>query len=324
MKRREFVALLGGALAAPAVLAQQAGRKYRIGMLIPVSAAAIPPYRAALAEQLTKHGFVEGQNLEIEARAASDSSHEDRQTVREMLNAKPDALFTCFTSVTSNALTVTKTTPIVFAWVYDPVAAGIVKSFARPGGNATGVTNRVGELLAKRLELALELVPGAKRVGLIGGGPGATWDVLLADVRKAAAGRGVELIHAPVQGSVEGALSRATDGGAQAAIFLFPYVFAPIGTETGIRFVREKRLPALYMDVAAAENGGLISLGTNFLGDIRRGADLLAKVLRGEKPATIPIDQAARFELVVNLKTARELGLAIPQSILLRADRVIE
>jgi putative tryptophan/tyrosine transport system substrate-binding protein len=291
-------------------------------MLIPVSAAAIPPYRAALAERLAQHGFVDGRNLEIDTRAAVDSFHEDRQVMRDLLSAKPDALFTCFTSATLTALSTTKTMPIVFAWVSDPVAAGIVKSFARPGGNATGVTNRAGELHAKRVELALELVPGAKRIAMIGAAAGPLWDALLADARKAAAGRAVDLLHA--SGSVEGAVTSTIDRGAQAMIFLFPFIYAPVAAEIGIRLTREKRIPAIFMDAAAVEGGALIALGTNFLDDIRRGADLLARVLKGAKPADLPVDQAARFELAVNLKTANELGFKIPQSILLRADRVIE
>jgi putative ABC transport system substrate-binding protein len=320
--RRQFLLTAGMVLLTAPVLAQQPGRKYRVGMLIPVSEARISPYRAALAEQLAREGFVEGRNLELQARAALNSFHEDQQAARDLLKAKPDALFTCYTNVTLAAMSATKTTPIVFAWVAEPVATGIVKSLASPGGNATGVTNWFGQLLAKRIELSLELVPDAKRIGLLVVGVEAS--PLVAEGRKAAAARGVELLADAVQTDARAAVARMAKRGAQALIFLFPSFEAPVAAEIAIRAAREKRIPAIFEDVAAVENGALISLGTNERDDIGRGASLLAKVLRGARPARLPVDQPTRFELAVNLKTATAIGITVPNSILLRADRVIE
>jgi putative ABC transport system substrate-binding protein len=324
MRRREVVALLGSLLAAPLARAQAANRVYRIGVLIPVAGAYVHPYRKALTERLAVHGFVEGRNLIIDVRSSNLETQGNQQLTRELLAANPDALFTCFTGVTRAALSIAKQTPIVFAWVADPVAAGFVASYARPGGNVTGVTNRLAELIAKRFELLLEIVPAATRVALLIPGRDPLWDQFLANVRKAALDRRVELIEVYGLGLPEAAIAEAVEKGAQGVIPLLAYLAAPLQTEVMIKVARQKRIPAAFIDATAVEKGALISLGTNVFEDIRRGADLLAKILRGTTPAALPVDQASRFEIVVNLETARDMGLTIPQSVLLRADRVIE
>lgn len=318
--RRRFLLGTGAVLLSSAAAAQRPGRKYRVAMMLPVSAANLSPYRAALAEQLARHGFLEGHNLEIEARTALNTSHEDRQTIRELLKGNPDAFVTGYSTVTLNAMAVAKTTPIVFTWVGDPVGEGLVKSLAAPGGRVTGVSNRFVELLAKQLELGLELVPGAKRFALLGLHDSS---LAVAKTREAAAALGVNLLTFPIP-VTENSVAEAASQGARCALSAVSFFDYPIHVESLIRAAREQRIPVIFPDAAAVENGALMSLGVNFLNEMRRGADLLARVLGGTNPTALPVDQAARFELVLNLNAAKAIGMTIPQSVLLRADRVIE
>jgi putative ABC transport system substrate-binding protein len=320
--RREFMVAAGALVAAPLARAQVASRVYRVGVLIPIGGYRMSPYLKAFAERLAAHGFVEGRNLVIDVRSSLLETYGDQRLTAELLAAHPDALFTLFTEPTGAALSIAKKTPIVFAWIADPVAVGFVASFARPGGNITGVSNRYVELIPKRFELLMEIVPTAKRVAVLGQGPLQLWEQIFAGVRKAAAARGVDLIEA--RGTLELAITEAMQKGAQGLIPLLSNTFAPAQTEFAIKVAREKRIPAVFIDEEAVEKGALSSLGTNEFEDIRRGADLLAEILRGADPGTLPIDQASRFEIAVNLKTARAMELRMPQSILLRADRVIE
>jgi putative ABC transport system substrate-binding protein len=321
--RRRFLIATSALLSAPIAGAQQPGRRYRVGAMIGVGGKAMHAYLSVLKERLAKHGFVEGRNLQIDARGATEHFHEDRETVRELLAAKPDALFTCLSRVTQAALAATKTVPVVFVWVPDPVESGIVKDYAKPGGNATGVTTRSAELLVKRLELVRELVPGVKRVA-VHGLMRVQDPSLLSSLRKAAADLGITLLGSATRLMGAATLNGLISDGAEAILPLDLYALQPLTTTELIRLATEKRIPVIYADAAAAENGGLISYGTNLVEDMRRGADMLARVLGGAKPAELPVDQAARFEMVVNLKTARALGLKVPQTVLLRADRVIQ
>lgn len=323
--RRRFLIAASVLLGASTARAQEPGRRYRVGAMIGVGGGAMRAYQSVLKERLATHGFVEGRNLQIDARAAAEQFHEDRETVRELLAAKPDALFTCLSRVTQAAVAATKTVPIVFVWVPDPVASGIVKDYARPGGNATGVATRSGEHLVKRLELLRLLVPKVSRVAVHGllqfQDPS-----FLSPLRKAASELGITLLDSSSSIRLAGAaqLDILIRDGAEAILPLYFYELQPITTAELIRLAAERRIPVIYGDAAAAENGGLISYGTNLTEDMRHGADMLARVLRGAKPAELPVDQTARFEMVLNLKIARALNLKVPQSVLLRADRVIE
>ncbi len=330
--RRKFLIATGGVLAAPLIARAQPrreGRSFRIGALFGAAGESMQRYLSAFSERLAVHGFVQGQNLHIDASPVGPSIDANlaRDVVPALLKKNPDALFTCLTSTAVAAARVTQSVPIVFAWVQDPVAAGLVKSLAHPGGNVTGVTNRFAELLLKRLELARELVPELKRVALIGYGPAAeaTYEPSVQPLRRAAAQFGIEVLEFVARPWVD-LYQQAADEGAGAVI---PFgIFVPNGDrlsgELVIESARKRHVPVIFAGVEMIEAGGLISYGTNIIDDLRRGADLLAKVLRGVKPRDIPVDQAARFELAVNLKTAKASGITIPRSILLRADRVIE
>lgn len=325
--RRRFLLATGSLLAAPLVRAQQPGRNYRVGALFVGAGAATQLYRSALRDRLATHGFVEDHNLKIDARGAAGMFHEDRNVVREMVAAKPDAIFTCKVGPTEAAQAATKSVPIVFVWVDDPVATGLVKSYARPGGNVTGVTNRFGELLVKRLELARELMPRAKRVAVVGGTlaiQGKEFEAIAPALRKAAAQLGVELLEIPARGIWDDVIARAKKAGAEVLLPFAVFSDQLVAGEQVVQLANHLRIPTIFADAEMAERGGLISYGTSLVDDVRRGADQLARVLKGAKPAELPVDQAARFELVVNVKTAKALGITIPQSVLLRADRVIE
>jgi putative ABC transport system substrate-binding protein len=330
--RRQFLIATGGVLTAPLIAQAQPrrdGRPYRIAVLFGAGGESMQRYLSALSERLAKLGFVQGQNLHIDVSPAGafTGAGVPRGVVGTFLEKHPDAFFTCLTSITMAAAQVTQSVPIVFAWVEDPVAAGLVKSLAHPDGNVTGVTNRFAELLLKRLELARELVPELKRVALIGYGEAgdAMYEPSVRPLRRAAAQFGIEVLEFVTRPWVE-LYQQAADEGAGAVIPVG--IFVPYGDrfsgELVIESARKRDVPVIFAGVEMVEAGGLISYGTNIIDDLRRGADLLAKVLRGVKPSDIPVDQAARFELAVNLKTAKASGIAIPQSILLRADRVIE
>lgn len=327
--RRRFLAAGSAVLAAGRVLAQRSGRQYRIGVIFGGGVESMQHYLSAFSEHLATLGFVQGQNLRIDvsSQAGFTGGGPVREVVRSFLEKRPDALFTCLTSITQVAQQVTQSVPIVFAWVQDPVAAGLVKSFSHPGGNITGVTNRFAELLLKRLELARELVPDLKRVAAIGYGEAynAMYEPSVRPLRRAASQFGIELLELVNRPWLE-LYQRAADEGADAVIPVG--IFVPNGDrfsgELLIESFQLRHVPVIFAGAEMVEAGGLISYGTNIVDDLRRGANLLAKVLRGVKPDDIPVDQAARFELAVNLKTAEASGITIPQTILLRADRVIE
>lgn len=324
VRRRQFLVAAGALLAAGPLHAQQPARTYRIGALLGGGRDTMQRYRAALVERLGTQGFVEGRNLEIDARGSSGMFHEDREVAREFVAAKRDAIFTCETGATQAAQAATKTIPIVFAWVADPVASGIVKSYASPGGNITGVTNRYAELFVKRLELLRELLPKAKRVAVLRYAAASLYrDVVAPSLRKAARQLEFELveIERPQWASaIEGAAKDGVDAVLPADIF----VGTRLSGEQVVEATNRLRLPTVFANSNMVEAGGLVSIGTNLENDIRRATDLLARVLKGAQAGRQPVDLATQFELVLNLKTARSIGLTVPQSVYLRAHRVIE
>jgi putative tryptophan/tyrosine transport system substrate-binding protein len=315
-------------LAAPALLsaqllhAQQPSRRYRIGVLLPVDTSAAN-HLPVIRERLATQGFAEGRNLEIDVRYARTNP----DAAQELLAKKPDALLASTDDAVQAAQLATKSTPIVFAWVADPVLSGFVKTYARPGGNTTGIANRYYELTAKRVELLHELLPGARRVGMLGRLHDPVGKAALRSAQEAAKRLKIELINlADVGWDWALAIERLAASKAQAVCISANH--AMIGdrftAENMIRALAQARIPAVFAETETVELGGLMSYATSQHDELRRAADLLAKILRGDKPSDTPVEQAARFELAVNLKTARALGLKVPQSILLRADKVIE
>ena len=330
MNRRQFLvagtagALLPGARA----FAQQQSRKYRIGYLSPVPASANEPYLAALRERLAVHCFVEGKNLEIDApRAYPLHDSEIKKLVTDQISVKADAIFAVFHPLVRATLSAAPSVPVVFAWVGDPVMAGFVKDYARPGGNATGVSSRFLESAGKRLELVRELLPAAKRVAITG--PMFLPEVLevTTRLRGVAPQLGFELMEVDAPpGDLVSASREAISKGAEAAILLHVHSWLN-QQQSGEQLVDlsiKQRVPILFAEAQMAQGGGLISYGTSLLEDVRRGADLLAKILRGAKPAELPVDVSSPLELAVNMKTAQAMGIRMPTSILARAQLVIK
>ena len=326
--RRRFLLASGALLAAPRIgRAQQAGRTYAVGVLLREHIAAKQSYRSVVRDRLATHGFVEGRNLRIEQTPLGGSGvGSGREAALRLLEAKVDAILSSSDAITEGAMLATKSVPIVFVWVSDPLLQGVVASLGRPGGNVTGVTSRVAELSQKRFELALELVPAAKRVALVGTKFfWAHYDEAVRPMLATAAQRAnVQLLE--LTWNAHRTIEDAHRAGADVVVTHTNLIAAGLHsnldawTKTSIA----RKLPVIYVGREEVEAGGLISYGTNILEDLQRAADILARVLKGDDPANLPVDQASRFELVINLRTADAIGLKIPQSILVRADRVIE
>ncbi len=321
MRRRDWLLASAAGLALPLLArAQRPERRYRVGVLLPVDTSAAN-HLPVIRERLAALGFVEGRNLEIDVRYARTNP----DAAQELLARKPDALLAATDDAVRAAQLATKSTPIVFTWVADPVLSGFVKAYGRPGGNTTGVANRYYELTVKRLELLHELLPGVRRVGMTGRLHDAVGEAALRAAQEAARRLKIELIVLTGFGGHE-LVGRLVAAGAQADCNSANY--AIIGdrysAEVAVRARAQARIPTVFAEIETVELGGLMSYATSLHDELRRALDLLARILRGDKPADVPVEQAARFELALNLKTARALGLKVPQSILVRADRVIE
>jgi ABC-type uncharacterized transport system substrate-binding protein len=331
MRRREFVTLLGGAAAAwpLAVRAQQGERMRRIGALIggaetdPESRARV----AALREGLEQRGWSEGRNLRIDYRWASADSDRIRAFAAELVATAPEAIFAHTTPATTRLLEATRNIPIVFASVSDPVGDGIVASFARPGGNVTGFTNVEASIGGKWLEILKELSPAVARVGFLfnpatspGGG-----SYFLRPFEAAAPLFNVQPISTPVEDVVD--IERAVAPlavGANGGLIVNSDVFTTRHRAAIIAAAARHRVPAIYPFAYFAADGGLAAYGTDVRDLWRRAASYIDRILRGEKPADLPVQAPTKFELVINLKTAKALSLNIPAMLLARADEVIE
>jgi putative ABC transport system substrate-binding protein len=318
-RRDALLSLLALGAATP-LLAQKHPRRYRVGVLLPFAEARAAIVQA-VGERLAKHGFVENRNLDIDTSVASSNP----DAAADLLALKPDAIFACTTATTRIAQASTRSVPIIFTWVEDPVISGIVKDYAKPGRNITGVTNRNFELVAKRLDLVRELLPSAKRVAVVGKFNDPVMVAMVDRAQVPAQKLRLELVRVEEENWIIAGNASAR-AHSDAILFLTP--FAMLGLrmvgELAVRRVADRRIPAMYADAETVATGGLMSYATNPTEDLRRGADLLARVLKGDKPGDLPIDQASRFELVINLKTARALGLKVPSALLLRAEQVIE
>jgi putative tryptophan/tyrosine transport system substrate-binding protein len=327
MKRRSAVQFAGAMLVAPRLaLGQPVGRKFRVLVL---HSAPIPsgPYHAALKEGLAASGFLEGKNLVLDTPVISSTRLNVRQDSAKAFAQKPDAVVAFTSNLTDDAIIQAPTVPLVFVWVADPVRAGLAKNYARPGGNATGVSNRFAEVAVKRLELLRELAPAIRRVAVVGSTFQPELEAAMTGLRAAAPQLGFELVEVSTSVILQlPELQRAIRNGAEALLPL--HVYSAFGARASgeelVRLCAAHRIPAIFAESELVEAGALISYGTNLVDDVRRAADILVKVLRGTKPGDIPIDQASQFELAVNLRTARQMKVRIPPAVLARASRVIE
>ncbi len=327
-RRKLLVALGAGALAAPfgSIAQQQAGKVYHVGHLSGSGEVASKPMVDAFREGMRALGYVEGKNWVLDERYAEGKEERLASLVQELINRKPNVLLVATTPANVVAKAATSTLPIVMVLVADPVGTGIVSSLARPGGNITGITNIGAELTGKRLEILKEIVPTASRIAVLVNPDNPNAPPQMRSAEAAARSLRVELrpvleVRGPAD--LEKAFEAAARARATAAIRMIdPSVFI-LRKETAA-LAAKYRLPVIYAFREDVEAGGLVAYGTNVFEQFRQAATFVDKILHGAKPADLPVEQPTKFDLVVNMKTAKALGIKIPQSVLVRADRVIE
>jgi putative tryptophan/tyrosine transport system substrate-binding protein len=324
LNRRAFVCgSVTTVVAAPLTGGAQPQRVARIGILLLGSPS--EPLLEVFRQGLRDLGYVEGRNISIEQRWADGRSERLPALAAELVRFPPDVIFAPVTQAALAAQRATGDIPIVVATAADPVGAGLVAGLAAPGGNVTGLSIFAPALVAKQLELLKEAVPKASRFAVLSN-PGLRNTALMVKEAETAArslGVAIQLLGVRDVDGFDGAFSAVATGGANGLLVLFdPFLFAQ--RRRMVEFASQKRLPAVYPHREYAEAGGLLAYGANVAENFRRAATYVDRILKGAKPGELPVEQPTRFELVINLKTVRALGLTIPPSLLLRADKVIE
>ena len=321
MRRRALLAA-GAAAIAPSAAAAQAPRRARIGVLIHNREATVADRILALRAGLAEHGYVEPRTLELIFRFSDGDAERLPVLARDLVAAEVDVIVTAAAPPVRAAVAATRTIPIVFANTADAVRQGLVASLAHPGGNVTGITLLLPDLAAKQIELLAELVPGLTRIGALVG-RGASADPSVESITEAAAARGITVHVGPIAsgGEAESAVAAFIADGCQAAIVLDgstrARLRAPVAAAT-------RRLPAISTTREFADAGVLATYGPDFRETWRHSAYFIDRILKGTKPADLPVEQPTVFQLVINLRTAKALGLTVPQTVFGRADEVIE
>ena len=304
--------------------AQQPKKVPRIGFQSAASPAAMTPRTAAFSQGLRELGYVEGKNIVIEWRYAEGKLDRLDEFAAEFVRLKVNVIVTAAPSSTRAAKKATSTIPIVMAWDNDPVANGFIASLARPGENITGLSSLAPEITGKQLELLKETVPRLSNVAVLRTSnlPGGQ---VLRDAEPAAKAFKVELQYLDVGGvkDIETVFRQARKGRADAVLVLASPILESYRTEVAAHALKN-RLPTMFWASENVEVGGLMSYGANVADLYRRAALFVDKILKGAKPADLPVEQPTKFEFVINLKTAKQIGLTIPQRVLVRADRVIK
>jgi len=327
MRRREFITMLGGAASAwpLAARAQQAERMRRIGVLTPFPAddAEGHAWLTVFTQALQQSGWTVGQNVRIDYRPGNPATM--RKYATELVALQPDVILAITSAAVAPLLEASRTVPIVFAAVADPVAAGYVESLARPGGNATGFTLFEYSISGKWLELLKEIAPHVKRAAVLRDASIAPGLGEFGVIQALAPSLGVELRPVDVRdaGEIERAITafaQGSDGG----MIVTGSPSAVIHRGLIIALAAKHRLPTVYPYRVAADVGGLISYGADYLDQQRRAASYVDRILKGEKSADLPVQAPTKYELVINLKTAKALGLKVPPALLARTDEVIE
>jgi putative ABC transport system substrate-binding protein len=326
IRRREFITLLGGAAAAwpVAVRAQQAGKLPTIGYFGASVAVSESPWTSAFVQRLRELGGIEGRTIVIEYRWAEGRADRAAEIAAEFVRLKVDIIVTTATPPTIAAKRATSVIPIVFAVAGDPVGTGLVASLARPGGNVTGLSLQATDLAGKRIELLREVMPGLRRLAIMGNVGNSQVVLEMGEVQAAARTLGLDVITSEIRRAEDIAPAFEAFKGRADALFvvLDPVISSnrlPINT-----FALRARLPTMHGVRDLVDAAGLMSYGPNFPDLFRRSAGLVDKILHGVKPAEIPVEQPTKFDLIINLKTAKELGLEVPPTLLARADEVIE
>ena len=329
MKRRKFITLLGGtAVAWPrAARAQQPERMRRIGVLMPMAAYDKEGQRriAAFHQGLLQLGWTEGDNVRIDARWGVRNTDDARQHSAELITLAPDVILATGSATTGALLQATSTVPIVFVTVADPVGAGFVDSLARPGGNATGFMNFEYAISGKWLELLKEIAPRTTRAAVLRDPTIASGSGQLGAIQSVAPSLGVELIPLGMRdaGEIDRVIA-AFAGSSNGGLIVAASPTATIHSDLIITLAARYKLPAVYFNRSFVAAGGLVSYGPDFVDQYRRAPQYVDRILKGEKPADLPVQAPTKYELAINLKTAKALGLDVPLSLQQRADEVIE
>jgi putative ABC transport system substrate-binding protein len=330
MRRREFITLLGGATVARPLLAsaQQSDRIRLIGVLMgwAENDPGAPSWLAPFRDELAKLGWSEGSNIRIELRWSAADADRMKRFAKELVDLRPDAIFAQTTPAISALARETRTIAIVFVLVSDPIGSGFTTSLARPSGNITGFTGNDPAIGGKWMELLKEIAPRTTRVALLSNPETSPQlQFYMPSIKATASSVAVEVSVAPVHAKEEieaviAAQARALGGG----LIVMPDPFTNANAEMIVALAARHRVPAIYNDPFHVGLGGLIAYGTDFAELFRQAAEYIDRMLKGAKPGELPIQQPTKYELVINLKTAKALGLTIPESVLSLADRVIE
>ena len=329
MKRREFVTLVGGAAVAwpLSARAQQGERMKRIGILLPAAADDLDyqSWLGAFLQGLLQSGWTIGRNVRIDTRWATPNPASLRKHAAELAASAPDVVLAHGISGTTAMLQATRTIPIVFPVVGDPVGAGIVDSLARPGGNVTGFMTFEYSIGGKWLELLKQISPGVKRAAVLRDPALATGIAHFGVIQAMAPSLGIEVSPFNLRDAAEieralTAFVRTTNGGA----IVTPSGSASVHRDLILKVAVRHKMPVVWFERNFVTAGGLVSYGPDFIDQFRRAAGYVDRILKGEKPADLPVQAPTKFEMVINLKTAKALGLSVPASLLAHADEVIE
>jgi ABC-type uncharacterized transport system substrate-binding protein len=329
MRRREFVAgVVAAALLPMAAAAQRIGAMRRVGVLIAEAVEDDPYYErrlTAIKERLRELGWIEGQNLSLTIHRAAPKAADIRKHIDELLAGQPDLVVTSGGTTTGPLLQATNTVPVVFIAAVDPVGAGFVESLAHPGGNATGFMQFDYSLSGKWLEMLKQVAPAITRAGIIRDAAVTSGIGQFAVIQSVASSLGVDVVPISAREEREIESGVAKIARSQNAGLITTSSAAVSGhRDYIIKLGAQHRLPAVYPHRTWVDHGGLISYGPDLLATARLAAGYVDRILKGEKPADLPVQAPTRYELVVNLKTAKTLGLAVPPALLARADEVIE
>jgi len=329
MRRRQFITLIGGATVTwPLVArAQQSGPKRLIAMLVNGDADN-PMYQAGFAtfrKNLEQLGWTDGANVQIDLRYGENDGDRDRKFAAELVALTPDVIVAIGTPSVVALQHATRTLPIVFVEVTDPVAAGIVESLARPGGNTTGFMNSEHSLSGKWLELLKQIVPGLTRAAVLRDSANPAGIAQFSVLQALAQASGVEVSPVSIRDAseIERALA-ALAGTASSGLIVTPSAGVSLNRDRIVALAARYKLPAVYGDRFRVISGGLISYGPDRVDELRHAAGYVDRILKGEKPTDLPVQAPTKFELVINLNTAKALGLTIPHALLTSADQVIE
>jgi putative ABC transport system substrate-binding protein len=324
MRRREFVTLLSGVAAWPLAAYAQQAKLPIIGILGPLTQSAMISWTSAFVQRLRELGWIEGHTITIEYRWADGKGEHLADIAAEFVQLKVAVIVTAGTAPVTAAKQATSVIPIVFATAGDPVRLGLVPSLARPGGNVTGMSNQSADLPGKRLELLRGLVPGLRRLAVMANVGGSIGVLEMGEVQAAARKLGIEVVPLEIRRAEDIAPALESAKGNADVLFV---VSEPLVNTNRVRInalANAERLPTIYAEKGYVEAGGLMSYGPDYTNEFRRAADLVDKILRGTKPGDIPVEEPTKFEFVINLTTAKALGLTIPPSYLSLADELIE